>query len=106
MAALRDAPHQIVGSDLHAPWTGPQASSDIAVGVAGRQISRRVRVGYGPLLDDEGVLGLPVWWEDAEHCCVPFEGGRDVPLTSAPKHRGHPVEAARSRPKAGGGTLS
>ena len=80
VAVLQDMPHQVVGSDLQAPWTGPDESADISVQFVGRQVTRRVCLGFGPLLDDDGVLGLPVWWEDAEHPALfpTFDGGLEL----------------------------
>jgi hypothetical protein len=45
-----------------------------------RQLGRDVRVGFGPVLEDEGVTAIPVWWEDAEHqeLFPTFDGGLEL----------------------------
>lgn len=48
-----------------------------------RHVAREVRVGYGPFLEDEGVVALPVWWEDSEHpeLFPTFDGGLELRAT-------------------------
>lgn len=48
--------------------------------IGGRHVAREVRVGYGRMMEDEGVVALPVWWEDAEHPHLfpTFDGGLEL----------------------------
>lgn len=71
VAALEAAPRRILGSRL-----GPaRAERSLGGGV-----TREVRIGVGPLLEDEGAVVLPLWWEAAEHPRLfpTFDGGIEL----------------------------
>lgn len=81
IAILDRAPERVVGSHLGAPWTGTDAHAELGVGLpGGRYLGREVRIGCGPLLEDEDALALPVWWQDAEHPQLfpTFDGGLEL----------------------------
>lgn len=80
-ALLARDPGRIVGSELPPPWTGDGARADVGVELpGGHQVSRVVRIGFGPMLEDDDALALPVWWEDAEHPDLfpTFDGGIEL----------------------------
>ena len=68
VAVLYRDPSDVIGPRVPAPLPG------------GREIAREVRVGFGRLLEDEGVIALPVWWEDSEHpeLFPTFDGGLEL----------------------------
>ncbi len=81
IAVLEASPTRIIGSRLGPMWTGPEpngARSRKIVGTDG--ITREVRIGVGPLLEEEDAVVLPVWWEDAEHPRLfpTFDGGIEL----------------------------
>jgi len=81
VAVLDQDLHRVIGSSLRAPITDGEAFTELEVGIpGGRQIAREVRLGFGPLLEDEGAMALPVWWEDAEHpeLFPTFDGGLEL----------------------------
>ena len=81
VAALEAAPQRILGSRLGPVWTGPDLNPSLSERTLGRaRVSREVRIGVGPLLEADGALVLPVWWEDAEHPRLfpTFDGGIEL----------------------------
>ena len=81
VAVLEQAPESIVESELGAPWAGPGAHSELGVELpGGRCVARQVRIGFGPILDDDDALALPLWWQDAEHPQLfpTFDGGLEL----------------------------
>jgi len=81
VAVLNQDLHRVIGSRLRAPLTAGEAFTDLEVGIpGGRQIAREVHLGFGPLLDEDGIMALPVWWEDAEHpeLFPTFDGGVEL----------------------------
>jgi hypothetical protein len=81
MAVIAEHPEGVIGAHLDAPLEGGVVRAGVGVNVlGGRRIVRQVRVGLGPLLDDDGVVALPVWWEDAEHPDLfpTFDGGLEL----------------------------
>jgi len=81
VAVLDQDLHRVVGSRLRAPIGDGEGFAELEVGIpGGRQIAREVRLGFGPLLVDDGVTALPVWWEDAEHpeFFPTFDGGLEL----------------------------
>jgi hypothetical protein len=72
IAALETGPHRILGSRLGPVWTTR------APGTA--RVSREVRLGVGPVFEDEGAIVVPVWWEDADHPRLfpTFDGGIEL----------------------------
>jgi hypothetical protein len=81
VAALDHDLRGVIGSRLRASVAAGETYAHMGVEVLrGRQIVREVRVGFGPLLEDEGVMAVPVWWEDAEHpeLFPTFDGGLEL----------------------------
>jgi len=81
IAVLGQDVHRVVGARLRAPFSDGEGFTELEVGIpGGRQIAREVRLGFGPLLVDDGVPALPVWWEDAEHpeFFPTFDGGLEL----------------------------
>jgi hypothetical protein len=81
VAVLDQDLHRVVGTRLRAPIGGGEGFTELEVGIpGGRQISRDVRLGFGPPLEEDGVTAVPVWWEDAEHPALfpTFDGGLEV----------------------------
>ena len=81
VAVLEAAPKRIIGSRLGPVWTGPELNPSLSERILGRaRVTREVRIGVGPLLDDDDALVLPVWWEDAEHPRLfpTFDGGIEL----------------------------
>jgi hypothetical protein len=76
---LQDAPHHVIGSQLEGGWAGVHDRLRPEL-VAGRHLRREVRLGFGPLIDDDDVLVLPIWWEDADfpHLFPTFDGGLEL----------------------------
>lgn len=81
VAVLRQSPERIVETELGAPWTGPGVHSELGVELfGGRYMARQVRIGFGPVLDDDDAVALPLWWQDAEHPHLfpTFDGGLEL----------------------------
>ena len=81
IAVLGEHPDRVIGAHLETPLEGGAVQAGIGVGfLGGRRILRQVRVGLGPLLDDDGIVALPVWWEDAQHPDLfpTFDGGLEL----------------------------
>jgi len=81
LALIGADPGRVVPSRLRARIGDGGRFAELEVGIpGGRQVTRDVRLGFGPLLDDDGVAALPVWWEDAEHpeFFPTFDGGLEV----------------------------
>lgn len=56
----------------------PEAVLRSRIGIG--HVAREVRVGYGLFLEDDGVVAVPVWWEDSEHpeLFPTFDGGLEL----------------------------
>jgi hypothetical protein len=81
VAVLEASPTRVIGTRLGAVWTGPELNASLSEKLfGGARVTREVRIGVGPLLEDEGALVLPVWWEDAEHPRLfpTFDGGIEL----------------------------
>lgn len=81
VALLQRDPHEVIGENLGAPWTGIEVPADLAVKLfGGRQVAREVRIGVGPLLEDDDAVALPLWWQAAEHAHLfpTFDGGLEL----------------------------
>jgi hypothetical protein len=82
-ALLQRDPRRIIGSHLGAPWTTTGIHVDLAVELfSGHQVARAVRIGVGPLIedDDDGALAVPLWWQAADHPHLfpTFDGGLEL----------------------------
>lgn len=75
---LQSAPQHIIGSQLDGEWGNVHELRPELV--AGRHLKREIRIGFGPLIDDDDVLVLPIWWEDADfpHLFPTFDGGLEL----------------------------
>ena len=81
VAVLQHDPHRVIGSHLGGPWTSHDVHADLAVALfGGRQVAREVRIGVGPLLEDDDALALPLWWQAADHpeLFPTFDGGLEL----------------------------
>jgi hypothetical protein len=81
VAALQWDPHRLIGSHLGPPWTDTQLHADLVVELlGGRHVTREVDIGIGPLLEDDGALAFPLWWQAAEHPQLfpTFDGGLEL----------------------------
>ena len=81
VAVLEAAPTRIIGSRLGPIWTGPELNPSLSERILGGvRVTREVRIGVGPLMEDDDALVLPVWWEDAEHPRLfpTFDGGIEL----------------------------
>ena len=62
-------------------WSSPEVRADLRAELpGGGSVSRSARVGFGPLMEEDGAVVLPVWWEDAEHPNLfpTFDGGLEL----------------------------
>jgi hypothetical protein len=81
LAILQNAPDRLLATGLEAPWAATAGHGILGVDLPGGvQVTREVRMGLGPLLEDDGVYALPVWWEAAEHPHLfpTFDGGVEI----------------------------
>lgn len=81
VAVLNAGPHTIVGSRREGFWAGAEAHAVLGAQLLpGTLVTRPVRIGFGPMLEDEDAQVLPVWWEDAEHPHLfpTFDGGLEL----------------------------
>jgi hypothetical protein len=81
IAVLERDPKRVIGSRLGPIWNGPELNPGVTERLfGGARVTREVRIGVGPLLEDEGAIVLPVWWEDAEHPRLfpTFDGGIEL----------------------------
>jgi hypothetical protein len=73
-------PELILGSEPPPPWSDdPRA--DVGLDLPGGcHLGRAVRIGFGPIIDDDDARALPVWWEDADHPDLfpTFDGGIEL----------------------------
>jgi hypothetical protein len=80
VAIVEAGPQRLVGSAT-GRWSDTQVRADLHADLpVGGSVTRSARVGFGPLMEEDGVVVLPVWWEDAEHPdLVPtFDGGLEL----------------------------
>jgi hypothetical protein len=79
-AALVQAnPQRFVGT--HPCWSGTETWADLRADLpGGGSVSRSARVGYGRMMEEDGAVVLPVWWEDAERPDLfpTFDGGLEL----------------------------
>ena len=80
VAIVQANPRRLVGT--HAGRSGDaQIRADLRAELpGGASVTRSARVGFGPLMEEEGAVVLPVWWEDAEHPDLfpTFDGGLEL----------------------------
>jgi hypothetical protein len=78
---LRYSTDLLVTPDLTAPWAAPPGVSTLAIDLPGGvHLTREVRVGFGPISEEDGISAVPVWWEAAEHPHLfpSFDGALEV----------------------------
>jgi hypothetical protein len=78
---LRHGADRLVASDLAAPWAASAGLSTLAVDLPGGvHLTREVRIGFGPSVEDDGSFAVPVWWEAEEHPHLfpTFDGALEV----------------------------
>jgi len=81
VAVLEREPKQVIGSYLEDPACDGETYTDLGVEVVGgHRVARDVRVGFGKVLDEDGIIAVPVWWEAAEHpeLFPTFDGGLEL----------------------------
>jgi hypothetical protein len=66
---LRYGADRLVAPDLAAPWAAGEGLSTVAVDLpGGLRLTRDVRIGFGPIFEEEdGSVAVPVWWEAEDH---------------------------------------
>jgi len=80
IAIFSGDPGRVIGSHVSAPVDGV-TYTDVGVEVLGvRRVTRHVRVGFGPVLAEDAVVAVPLWWEAAEHpeLFPTFDGGIEL----------------------------
>lgn len=81
VAVLDAAPQEVVGSRRDGFWAGAEAHAFLGAQLLpGSLVTRPVRIGFGPMLEEDDAIVLPVWWEDAEHPHLfpTFDGGFEL----------------------------
>ena len=81
IAVLKQTPECLVGSEFKASWMAPDGAETLGVELPGGvHITRDVRVGLGPVFQEDDVFVLAVWWEAAEHPQLfpTFDGGFEL----------------------------
>lgn len=78
VANVGSGPQRLLGSQ---GCGDRQARADLQAEMpGGRTVTRSARVGFGPLMEEDGAMVLPIWWEDAEHPDLfpTFDGGLEL----------------------------
>lgn len=81
IAVLKKTPERLIGSEFAASWMAPEGAETLGVELPGGvHISRDVRVGLGPVFQEDDAFVLAVWWEAAEHPQLfpTFDGGFEL----------------------------
>ena len=81
VVVLDAAPQRVVGTERDGFWAGTDTHAILGAQLLpGTLVTRPVRIGFGPLLEDDDARVLPVWWEDAEHPNLfpTFDGGLEL----------------------------
>ena len=81
VAVFDREPHRLIGSGRAYPIAWGELRADLGFQLPGAgRLGREVRVGFGPLIDEDGTRTLPVWWEAAEHpeLFPTFDGGLEL----------------------------
>lgn len=81
IAVLAREPERVIGSHLGAPWAASGLTAELSVELpSGRQLARQVEVRFGPLLEDDDALALPLWWQATDHPQLfpTFDGGLEL----------------------------
>lgn len=75
---VKHAPERLIGADFAASWMAPDGAENLSVDLPGGvHLSREVRVGFGPVFQEDDAFVVAVWWEAAEHPQLfpTFDGG-------------------------------
>ncbi|HKY77174.1 MAG TPA: hypothetical protein VJS45_13595 [Acidimicrobiia bacterium] len=78
---LKHGSERLIGADFAASWMVTDGSETLGIDLpGGMHVSREVRVGFGPVFQDDDAFVLAVWWEAAEHPQLfpTFDGGFEV----------------------------
>ncbi|HJP67207.1 MAG TPA: hypothetical protein VKA30_13000 [Actinomycetota bacterium] len=78
---LRYGADRLVALDPAMPWEADGGLSSLAVDLPGGiHLTRQVRIGFGPILEEDGTFAVPVWWEAEEypHLFPTFDGALEV----------------------------
>ena len=81
VVVLNEAPQEVIGSEHDGFWAAAEAHAILGAQLLpGTLVIRSVRLGFGPRLQDEDAVVLPVWWEDDEHPHLfpTFDGGLEL----------------------------
>jgi hypothetical protein len=79
VALVASGPQRFVGTQPC--WSGTETCTDLRAELpGGGSVTRSARVGFGRLLEEDGAVVLPVWWEDAERpeLFPTFDGGLEL----------------------------
>jgi hypothetical protein len=77
---LRQTPDRLIGPEFPASWIATGNRSLNVVLPGGFQLTREVRVGFGPIFEEEDGLAVTVWWEAKAHPHLfpTFDGALEV----------------------------
>ena len=78
---LKHASERLIAADFAASWMAPDGAETLAIDLpGGMHVSREVRVGLGPVFQEDDAFVVAVWWEAAEHPQLfpTFDGGFEV----------------------------
>lgn len=79
ISLIEAAPQRFIAT--HPCWSGATGCADLRAELpGGGSVTRAARVGFGRLMEEDGRVVLPVWWEDAEHPDLfpTFDGGLEL----------------------------
>lgn len=78
---LKHASERLIGADFAAYWMAADRAEMLGIDLpGGLHVSQEVRVGLGPVFEEDGAYVVAVWWEAAEHPHLfpTFDGGFEV----------------------------
>jgi len=79
VALVAAGPQRFVGTQPC--WSDTETWTDMRAELpGGGSVTRSARVGFGRLMEEDGAVVLPVWWEDAERPDMfpTFDGGLEL----------------------------
>ena len=80
VAIIKTEPQRLIPSRA-GHWSDREVRADLRAELpGGGSLNRSARVGFGRLMEEDGAVVLPVWWEDAEHPDLfpTFDGGLEL----------------------------
>jgi hypothetical protein len=80
VGVLSRDPARVIGAHVERVMADGEGHTDVGVEFGGRRVARDVRVGFGPFLEEDDVMAIPVWWEASEHpeLFPTFDGGLEL----------------------------